>query len=1257
MAFEALSQELYSRPQDEPVRLRFKKQGPKPKVNDLKLLLDPFGRIHDLTVDPKEDGSPGWNVSVLFTTRPQRIPELLRLKIDEQSLDWSLAPFSSIQRPNTEGRSIELGVKLNNNTFYSTFCARSNVKIQIKEHVRVLKIDFSRRFERDGEVEYEIESRFETMEQGCIQIERTKHGPAVITIQLRYPPIFSRFDPNIKATDENKWSRGNSLRRVLDIPVEGAEKPGAPTGGRDQKRPTEPNPGNVWAKLGKWLIIRVTVEGRHRDKMEMFAIKCQKYNLLAPTGPPMSIQDKLDVPVPRVDLLRDIPFDVRYLLESAISHNYLLEYDLTETFCNMLLGLEPAKASYILESIVADRKRIWNPEEHLAIEIKKLERTTIRPRIVPNQCVYLRKITVTPTTVYLLQPTVETSNRIIRNFSSLSDYFLRVEFSDEGHQKLWPTVPKQQNSAIHNRIFETLGNGVLIGYRKYEFLAFSASQLRENAAWFFCSEKGEETPDTIRAWMGDFSHIRSIAKYGARMGQCFSSTTAIATLQSSEVRMIDDIEHDGHNFSDGCGKISPELARQISIELEKETTPSAFQIRLGGSKGVLAYSAHLRGRRVEIRPSMKKFDVAHNVLEVIRTSGFLGSHLNRQIIILLTSLGVPDQVILDLRDKMVQNLDKIESDDQLAMQTLLQNWDENGTSKMMVMMIRAGFLARNDPMIKNLLTLFKLQSLEELRKKARIFVPKGAYLLGICDDTGTLKEGEIFVQVSSMETANKRTVIEGSCVVVRSPCFHPGDVRVVRAVRRRELMHLHDVVVFSTKGLRGIPNMCSGGDLDGDDFTLIWDPNIVNRVQQVPPMVYHGKEILANSDVTIADIQKFFVQYAVSNNLGVIANAHLALSDQLEEGPRHGKCLRLAQLHSDAVDFPKSGRPAEMIPELRAKKYPDFMEKRSDQSYPSKRVLGKIFRDCGKPLVFSPKDYSESFNRQLLVDGYEQYMEDAYRCKAEYDDEVRSLMNQYGVKSDLEVVSGFIMDTDMITNQREHEVRKSIVAAYKHIKKRFRLELEKQFYGPEGKTVMESNIDEVRRKATAWYAVCYQNLHHGQPYTFAWIAYDYICESALSVRTSPVQEKRAVIPAPPADGATEPLQEDFGAIHDESTVDLPVENTENPWAGVAHPNMMELAMAQERARAALVSEQSTTLFDHPDVQSNTSTISLPSIRLPDFAAVEYPMPVQNDLPSGAPTTLGLRQEPRARISYEAGGYLTVGPDVTDDELFQALYFS
>ncbi|KAG0046109.1 hypothetical protein BGZ83_008704 [Gryganskiella cystojenkinii] len=1120
-----ISKAILNRNESDPVRLRIRQLDDKTTVQDLRSVLLNFGDLVDLAIDKDEnDGSR--SVHVKFASRPKHVLELLQAKVNGRVIDWILLPFQEqhdTKLIGVQGTSLELGVKLEPSVYCPWFRALSDVRIRIREQNRALKLEFSRQFQR-GKVEYEIESRFETMEPGCIQVERFGNKAAV-TIHLRYPPHVARFDPELPTIDGAKWSRGQSLRRILDIPVEGADSPNASKASdpgsnprsKDQRPalptlPTHPDPPSLWTKLAKWLVIRVQTGPTQSNNLEKFISQCKAYNLFAPTTIPLTLQDRFDLLPPRVDLLKDLPFEVRYLLESALSFNYLLEYDLTETFCETLMRLEPTKASYILEQIIDNRKRLWNPEDFVTTEAKKLEKTTIRPRIVPPQWVLLRKITITPTTIYLLPPSVETSNRIIRNFSSLSDYFLRVEFSDEGNLRLWSKdTGSHTHNAIYNRIFDTLQNGVLIGNRKYEFLAFSSSQLRDNAAWFFCSEKGEHDPDSIRKWMGDFSHIKSIAKYGARMGQCFSSTTAIATLDASQVKMIDDIERNGHNFSDGCGKLSFSLARDIGIELEKETTPSAFQIRLGGSKGVLAVSNYLSGRQVEIRPSMKKFDVAHYVLEVIKTSGIISSYLNRQIIILLSALGVPDNVFLDLRDKMIRDLEKIETDDQVATQMLLQNWDEQGTSKMMVSMIRAGFLQRQDPMIKNLLTLFKLQMLELLRRKARIFVPKGAYLLGICDETGTLNEGEIFVQLSSVENITRRSVIQGPCVVVRSPCFHPGDIRVVQAVKRPELMHLHDVVVFNTKGTRGIPSMCSGGDLDGDDFTVIWDPEIVDRVRVRPPMDYTGRETTAAKDVTISDIQRFFVQYAVANNLGVIANAHLALSDRLEEGPIHGKCILLAQLHSDAVDFPKSGKPAVITPDLRPKKYPDFMEKRPDQSYRSNRILGRVYRDCGKPKAFTPKDYSMSFNKALLVDGYQRYMGDALRCKNEYDNEVLSLMNQYGVKSDFEVVSGFIMDVDVTTNRRENEIRKSIVGAFKRIRQRFRLELEQEFFGPESKAVMRGKEDEVRKKAAAWYAVCYKDLHeneHGQSYTFAWVAWDHLCELASRIRISPKLENR-----------------------------------------------------------------------------------------------------------------------------------------------------
>ena len=50
--------------------------------------------------------------------------------------------------------------------------------------------------------------------------------------------------------------------------------------------------------------------------------------------------------------------------------------------------------------------------------------------------------------------------------------------------------------------------------------------------------------------------------------------------------------------------------------------PSVIQIRLNGIKGVLAYAPDLdftgRGTLIQYRPSQKKFDCRHNVLEIVK---------------------------------------------------------------------------------------------------------------------------------------------------------------------------------------------------------------------------------------------------------------------------------------------------------------------------------------------------------------------------------------------------------------------------------------------------------------------------------------------------------------------------------------------------------------------------------------------------------------------------------------------------------------
>ena len=90
--------------------------------------------------------------------------------------------------------------------------------------------------------------------------------------------------------------------------------------------------------------------------------------------------------------------------------------------------------------------------------------------------------------------------------------------------------------------------------------------------------------------MGSFDHEKNILKRYARRGQCFSTTKHVCHLNFDEVCINHpDIERNGFVFSDGCGLIHPDLASEIAKKY-KLSNCSAFQIRLGGAKGVLSVS-------------------------------------------------------------------------------------------------------------------------------------------------------------------------------------------------------------------------------------------------------------------------------------------------------------------------------------------------------------------------------------------------------------------------------------------------------------------------------------------------------------------------------------------------------------------------------------------------------------------------------------------------------------------------------------------
>ena len=456
-------------------------------------------------------------------------------------------------------------------------------------------------------------------------------------------------------------------------------------------------------------------------------------------------------------------------------------------------------------------------------------------------------------------------------------------------------------------------NGIIIGDRRYEFLAFGNSQFREHGAYFFAPTDDLSTK-AIRRWMGMFKDIKIVAKHAARLGQCFSTTRAINGTKVNIVE-VDDITHNGKVFSDGVGRISDLLARLVASELGIAHSPfgppSVYQFRLGGCKGVLAVSPDAKKREIHIRESQYKFPAIHEGLEIIRWSQFASANLNRQLILVLSALGVSDDTFMSKLRMQLSNLERAMEDEKMALSLLQKDVDANQMTLVLASMVVDGFQSSREPFVTSLLQLWRAWSIKYLKEKARITIGDGALLFGCVDETATLKGHynravppsqdasveektkvlpEVFVQVSK-RSDEKPKVILGPMLLARNPSLHPGDIRIVCGVDVPKLHHLSDVVVLPQTGDRDLAGMCSGGDLDGDDYLVIWDPELLPFEWNHEPMDYTPpRPVTVDREVTIDDITSFFVTYMKNDTLPRIAHAHVAFADFMDAGVKDEKC-------------------------------------------------------------------------------------------------------------------------------------------------------------------------------------------------------------------------------------------------------------------------------------------------------------------------------------------------------------------------------
>ncbi|KAK4490906.1 hypothetical protein RD792_001622 [Penstemon davidsonii] len=845
-----------------------------------------------------------------------------------------------------------------------------------------------------------------------------------------------------------------------------------------------------------------------------------------------------------------ITFKVMFLVNAVMHKGIINQHQLSEKFFDLLRSQPDELNMVALKHMCSYKRPVYDAIRALELVhnwLLKNPKLLERPREM-DDIVEVRRLIITPTKAYCLPPEVELSNRVLRHYRGIGDRFLRVTFMDEAMQTLnknlltyysSPIVrditsnSHPQRTTMFKRVKDILNQGFYLCGRKYSFLAFSANQLRDRSAWFFAEDKTTSVSN-IKSWMGRFTN-RNVAKCSARMGQCFSSTYATVEVPSKQVdSKLSDIKRNGYVFSDGIGKLSDDLAIEVAEKLQLSMNPPcAYQIRYAGYKGVVAcWPSKNDGIRLSLRPSMKKFESNHTVLEICSWTRFQPGFLNRQIVTLLSALEVKDDIFWNMQETMVSRLDQMLEDTDMAYDVLTGSCTDQGNTA--AIMLSAGFKPQTEPHLRGMLTSIRAAQLGDLRERARIFVPSGRWLMGCLDELGILVQGQCFIQVSSpsledcfvnhgsqfSEAKKKFQVIKGLVAIGKNPCLHPGDIRILEAVDVPELHHLNDCLVFPQNGDRPHTNEASGSDLDGDLYFVTWDENLLPPSKRSwPPMEYAPGEVKElPRDVKHSDIIEFFVKNMVNESLGAICNAHVVHADLSEYGALDEKCIKLAELAATAVDFPKTGKIVTMPAQLKPKMYPDFMGKEAFQSYNSNKILGKLYRKIKDAY---DRDYEPSpeiadiimYDQDLEIPGSRNFITDAWNCKCSYDGQLIGLLGQYKVQREEEAVTGHIWSMPKYSSKKTGELKERLKHAYSNLRKDFRKVFDRMDPGFDQLSDDEKNV-MYESKASAWYQVTYHEswvkkskdlllLDDGGKtvmLSFAWIAADYLARIKIRSR-------------------------------------------------------------------------------------------------------------------------------------------------------------
>jgi len=515
----------------------------------------------------------------------------------------------------------------------------------------------------------------------------------------------------------------------------------------------------------------------------------------------------------------------------------------------------------------------------------------------------IKKLIITPNNLIFKYDSLNFTNRILDANRKHEENFLIVCLADRNLEKEFYSIPNK--FLLVDFFKEILHKGIKLGLDiKFDFLCYSNSQLRSYSFWMI-NESNDFNLQTIFEKQGNFENIDNIASNASRRGLCLTSAKFFSKIPPENIIKIPDVEvirdeskeyqaykinkmNEGiiysdnfyiekefskriYNFTDGIGQISISLAKKICKKLFKCDFATAFQIRIGGYKGVVAVHPELVGDKICLRPSMKKFESESTDLYVIRISHNSPGFLNRQIIYLLSELGVKNKIFEDMLEKDLKHLKNslnsnffINEGKDLNIPNnitniieILEKYEYKNKAKISheiyndfinQQKIVKQIILRDNPFFKGIYNSILINKLIFLKEKCKLYDENSGKFIGIIDELGLLKENECFIQVSkgdvyNLDQKNKGSIVSevklGAITITKNPCGYLEDVQVLFGVENEILEKIYfDVIVFPRTSQRPIQQLISGGDLDGDIYYVSWNSNLTP-----PHIIVENKKI------------------------------------------------------------------------------------------------------------------------------------------------------------------------------------------------------------------------------------------------------------------------------------------------------------------------------------------------------------------------------------------------------------------------------